>query len=125
MNNTITLLTTHVFQKTSNPTPSSVILTDISRGIDKPDSLRFAFTTQKNPVEPGSLDKLGTASLQYTYVNSDGVVKKIQWGITSRIPDDAGSTDVTNAFDLLMAHFFSAKTDKATEVAEFKNGVIA
>jgi len=125
MNGSITLLTTHVFNKTANPSPTSVQFTDISRGIDKPDSLRFAYTTQKNPVEPGSVDTLGNVSLQYTYVNADGVVKKIQWSVGYRLPDDAGATDVSNAFDLLMAYFFSAKTDVAANVADFKNRVIA
>lgn len=125
MDNTITLLTTHAFKKTQSPTPSSVIFTDISRGIDKPDQLRFAFTTQKNPIEQGSVDTLGSASLQYTYVNSDGVGKKVQWSVNYRMPDDCGATDASNAFDLLMAYFFSAKTDVAANIADFKNRVIA
>lgn len=125
MNTTITLLTTHEFKKTSNPTPTSVQFTDISRGIDKPDTLRFAYTTQKNGVESGSLDQLGNVSLQYTYVNGDGVTKKGQYSIGYRIPDDMSGTDVANMRDLLMAYFFSAKTDSATNIAEFQNRVIA
>jgi hypothetical protein len=124
MDNPITLLTTHVFNKTQTIVPSGCVLTDISRGIDKPDRLRIAHTEQKNPIEPSSTDKLSVISLQYTYVNADGVTKYVQWSVNRRAPDDCPAADDTNAFDLLMAYFFSAKTNVAANVADFKNGAV-
>jgi len=124
MTNPITLLTTHVFNKTSTLVPSGCILTDISRGITLPDRIRIAHTEQKNPVEPGSIDKLSVISLQYTYVNADGVVKHVQWSVNRRAPDDCPAATDTEAFNLLMDYFFSAKTDRAANIADLKNGVV-
>lgn len=120
----ITLLTTHVFNKTQTIVPSGCVLTDVSRGIDKPDRLRIAHTTQKNPVEPTSVDTLSVVSLQYSYVNADGVLKYVQYSVNRRCPDDCPAADDTAAFNLLMDYYFSAKTDRASNIADIKNGAV-
>lgn len=111
--------------KASNPTDSSVLFRTVSRGVTLPDTMLLAHRTQKNAVEAGSIDKLSTLSVQRTYVNSDGVVKTVQWSINCRIPDDAPSGDVTGCLADLMDALTTASTLRSANTDAIVNGEIA
>ena len=113
-----------VFGETGRPGPTSILLTTTSRGITLPDTILIDHRVAKNPVEPGSLDKIHKVSFGLTFINADGVVKR---GIVSKqmtIPDDMPQADI----DLLMADLddyeFSAKTVRTSVRAGLQAGIL-
>jgi hypothetical protein len=124
MNNTFTL-NSQVFNKTKNPTPSSVEFITRGRGQTLPDKLTIAHKWVPNVVESGSQDKLTKAEIAVTYVNADGVVKQLLASMTLRTPDDAPTTEVALAKTYLNAFLNSAVTPIAANIAALDNGEIA
>lgn len=124
MNNTFTLAS-NVFNKTSNPTPTSVAFTTTARGITTPDRMVIAHKYAPNQIEASSKDKLTKCEIEVTYVTSDGYTKRCLASFVLRTPDDAPSTEVALAKTYLNAFLNSAVTPIAANIAALDNGEIA
>ncbi len=117
-------LNTKVFDVTRRPSESSVLLTTYSRGATLPDSILLDHRTKKNPVEPGSTNRVHKISIGRTYVNADGVTKV---GYVSRqldIPDDMDQTNIDALQADMDDYEFSAKTVRASNRAALEGGFI-
>jgi hypothetical protein len=117
-------INTKVFDVTSRPGSSSVILTTRSRGITLPDSLLLDYRQRKNPVEAGSVDKVHKVSFQRTYINADGVVKVGQVSLQYVLPDDMGQSDVDALQADLTDFMASAITLRTANIALVQGGVL-
>lgn len=124
MNNSFTL-NSAVFNKTSNPTPSSVVFTTRARGDTLPDRLTIAHKMAPNVVEASSKDKLSKAEIVVTYVTPDALTKQVVASLVLRTPDDAGATEIALAKTYLNAFLNSAVTPIAANIAALDNGEIA
>lgn len=124
MDQSITL-NAKAFTVTNRPSPTSCVFTTRSRGQTLPDTLMLAHRQQKNPVEPGSTDKLSTASVKRTYINADGVVKTVGWSLNSVRPDDCPDADSAAALADLTDFIASAITLRSANIAALENGEVA
>jgi hypothetical protein len=89
-----------------------------------PDTVLLDHRTKKNPVEPGSVNKVHKISIGRTYINADGVVKQ---GFVSKqldIPDDMVQSDIDAMQADLDDYEFSAKTVRASNRASLESGFI-
>lgn len=117
-------LNAKVFDVTSRPGPSSVILTTRSRGITLPDTILLDFRSKKNAVEAGSVDKVHKISIQRTYINADGVVKVGQISLQYVIPDDMGQSDVDGLQADMTDYMASAITLRTANIAAIQGGIL-
>lgn len=113
-----------VFGETSRPGPTSILLTTLSRGVTLPDSILQDHRSKKNPVEPGSIDKIHKFSFARTFINADGVVKQGFVSYQAILPDDMGQSDIDDLLADLDDYLYSAKTVRTSVRAAFQAGIL-
>jgi hypothetical protein len=124
MDTTITI-NSKVFNKTKSPSPTATEFTTRSRGDTLPDVLTVSHKETKNDVEPGSIDTRSLVRIDRTYVNADGVSKKISWMLQSVIPDDADATNIASGLADITDFMASAITLRSANIAAITNHEVA
>lgn len=118
-------LNSKVFNKTSNPSPTAVVLTTRSRGDQLPDNLTVSHKETANPIEKGITDRRSLLRVDRTYLSASGVYKENSVLVQFVTPSDCPAADVAACLLDVTDFLTSAITLDTTNVGVLTNGEVA